>query len=149
MLDLQSKYFTWREVLFSEIATRRGIDNTPDDETQAVIVNTAQHLDRVREALGHPILVSSWFRCLKLNAAVGSKSTSQHVKGEAVDFTSPGAGENDAVFAFLRERMQDLNIDQLIREFPDHPNGGWIHVSFSSLPRFMALLIDDKGTRAA
>lgn len=147
MLDLRSKYFTWQEVLDSQTAARLGISNIPDDETQGVIVDTAQHMDRVREALGHAVLVSSWFRNLKLNRALKSKDSSQHVKGEAVDFICPGFGHQDEVFEFLRLHMEELDIDQLIREYPDHDNGGWIHISFSQRARRQALLLDSTGTK--
>jgi len=147
MLDLRSKYFTWQEVLDSQIAARLGIANVPDDETQGVIADTAQRMDRVRATLGHAVLVSSWFRNLKLNRALKSKDDSQHVKGEAVDFICPGFGHQDEVFEFLRQHMEELDIDQLIREYPDHDNGGWIHISFSDRRRRIALVIDSKGKR--
>lgn len=149
MIDLGSKFFTWAEALASQNAARLGLDNTPDVETQGVIVNTARHLDEVRVFLERPIHVSSWYRSLKVNAAAGSKPTSQHVKGEAVDFTSPDFGTCDEIFAALKGEMAALNIDQLIREFPDHANGGWIHVSFNEHPRHSALIIDRNGTRAS
>src|SRR3990167_2649064 len=117
LIDLESKYFTWAEVLASQTAVRRGLDNTPEDETQATIVQTARGMDRVRALLGTPILVSSWFRSLKVNTAVGSKPTSQHVRGEAVDFTSPKFGSVEEVFTFLKARMVELGIDQLILEY--------------------------------
>ncbi|MDP3909040.1 MAG: D-Ala-D-Ala carboxypeptidase family metallohydrolase [Gemmatimonadales bacterium] len=144
LIDLGSKYFTWAEVLASQTAARRGLDNTPEDETQATIVQTAKHMDAVRALLGTPVLVSSWFRALKVNTAVGSRPTSQHVKGEALDFTSPKFGSVEAVFAFLKARMVDFGIDQLILEY-----GAWVHISFTATPRHMALTIDNKGTRAA
>lgn len=141
LLGLGAKYFTWHDVTFSETAARWGIDNTPDDETQATIVRTAQRADAVREKLGVAMRVSSWFRCLKLNTRIGSKPSSQHVRGEAIDFTAPDFGSADQVFEFLKLHIVELGIDQLIREYPEHANGGWVHISFSDNPRHMAFTI--------
>ena len=141
LLDLGAKFFTWTDVLFSKTAEQLGIKNTPDDETQGTIIHTAKRMDALRELLGAPVLVSSWFRNLKLNAAIGSRPGSQHPKGEAVDFTAPAYGGCDKVFALLKLHMVELGIDQLIREYPSRPNGGWIHVSFTDTPRHMAFTI--------
>ena len=71
---------------------------------------------------------SSGFRCLKLNRAVGSKDTSQHVLGEAADFEVLGV-DNLQTAIYIRD---NLDIDQLILEFytPGDPKSGWIHCSF-------------------
>lgn len=146
-----SKYFTWREALASEVAARRGLDNTPDNVAQVKIVDSARRMDVIREFLGHVIRVSSWFRALKVNAAVGSSRDSDHPKGEAVDWECPGFGTNDEVFEALRPRMQEFGIDQLIREYPveGDPESGWIHTSFGDNPKHEAFIIDAKGKRAA
>lgn len=142
LLDLGAKYFTWHDVTFSINAARMRLDNTPDDETQATILHTAKCMDALREKLGCPVDVSSWYRSPKVNAAAGSKPTSQHLLGCAVDFTAHKYGTNDEVFAFLKAHMVELGIDQLILEYADHPNGGWIHVSFTDTPRHMAFAIN-------
>ena len=143
MINLNSKYFTWSEVLASQTAARLNLVNTPDDETQATIAHTAQRMDAIRSFLAHAVLVSSWFRNLKVNSAVGSKPNSQHVKGEAVDFTCPGFGDCNEVFAALKAKMVEFGIDQLIREYPNHSNGGWVHASFTDTPRHSAFSIGE------
>lgn len=135
-----SKYFTWGEVLFSQTASRKGIDNTPTPEVQEVLKVTARRMDEVRELLGHPVHVNSWYRSPKLNAAVGGSGKSQHMKGEAVDWTCSGFGSPaecaEAVMA------SGIQFDQLLIEFPQSPSP-WCHISFTDNPRRVALITHD------
>ena len=80
-----SKYFTMGEATYSSTAIRRGIKNTPSWSERTNIRYTARRLDEVREILGRPVVVSSWFRSARLNRAVGGSSSSGHRKGMAVD----------------------------------------------------------------
>jgi len=43
------------------------------------------NLDRLRETVGHPLIVNSGWRCPKHNAKVGGKSNSAHLLGIAAD----------------------------------------------------------------
>ena len=143
-----SRYFTWAEVMGSSTAARLGIDNTPPEALRTGIVATAFAMDRVRRLLDAPVIVSSWYRCLELNRAIGSKDTSAHLTGQAVDFRAPGYARPAAVFDYLRPLMADLGVDQLILEFPNSPHP-WVHIAFAAQPRHQALLIDGGGTRFA
>jgi zinc D-Ala-D-Ala carboxypeptidase len=149
MVEPLSQYFTWREATFSQTAARLGIDNTPPPEVQANIRLAATQLDRVRRLLAVPLLVSSWYRCLPLNRAIGSKPTSDHVNGWAVDFSAPAYGLPASVFSYLKPLIRDIGIDQLILEYPQSASGGWVHVSFRPNARFQALMIDHTGTSLA
>lgn len=135
-------HFTLAEFCDSDTAARLGIDNTPPDDMIQTLTRTAQGMERIRTILRAPIHINSAYRCPALNAAVGSKPTSQHMKGEAVDFVCPGYGPPEKVCKLLLPLMTDLGIDQLIIEF-----GRWVHVSFTDKPRRMALTIDRNGTR--
>lgn len=44
-----------------------------------------QRLELVRGRTGFPMVIGSWCRCVKHNKDIGSKSTSSHISGEAVD----------------------------------------------------------------
>mgnify|MGYP000061177918 CR=1 FL=1 len=134
-----SKYFTMEEMLRSNTATRKHIDNQPTAEQAANLIDTCQQMDRVREFLGHPILVQSGYRSMKLNAAIGGSKTSSHMQGYAVDFVCPGFGSIQEVFDALKK--SDLQFDQLILEFPDSPNG-WIHAGFGPEMRHQYLAYD-------
>ena len=92
-----SQNFSLEEMTRSETAARRGLDNTPDAETIEHLRETAALLEQVRELLGHPITITSGYRSLKVNSAIGSKPTSDHVLGYACDFVCPGYGDVTAV----------------------------------------------------
>jgi hypothetical protein len=118
-----SKYFDSRELIFSKIAEENGIDNMPDAKTLETLKYTASQLDKVRELLGKPVNVSSGYRCLQVNRRIGSKDTSQHLKGEAVDFKCELFGNPKKVFDKIKE--SNIQFDQLIVEF-----NSWVHISF-------------------
>ena len=83
------KYFTINELTKSTTAIKRHIDNTPSKEVERSLTALVEKvLDPLREAYGKPIIVTSGYRCPKLNAIVGSTPSSQHVKGEAADIKS-------------------------------------------------------------
>jgi hypothetical protein len=137
-----TEHFTLEEFTASQTAARLGINNTPDPEALANLHNTAAGMELVRTFLGGvPVKISSGYRCLALNAAVGSRTTSQHVTGCACDFTAPEYGTPEHI---VRDLMaSDVPYDQLIFEF-----GTWVHISFSPQNRRQALTIDHDGTRA-
>ena len=85
-----SEHFTLAEFTASSKARDLGIDNTPPDSLIPHLIKTAYGIEEVRSLLGNnPIHVNSAYRCPTLNQAVGSKSTSQHLSGSAVDFICP------------------------------------------------------------
>ena len=95
----------------------------PDAKTLETLKYTASQLDKVRELLGKHVNVSSGYRCLQVNRRLGSKDTSQHLKGEAVDFKCELFGNPRAVFEAIK--ASDIQFDQLILEF-----NSWVHISF-------------------
>jgi zinc D-Ala-D-Ala carboxypeptidase len=117
-----SEHFTLEEFVFSESATRLGLDNTPDKLAIANIVRMAAFMERIRTLLGdHPIAVHSGYRSPQVDSAVGGVITSAHCHGLACDFISPLFGTpGETALAILRS---DLPYDQLILEY------GWVHVS--------------------
>ena len=127
-----SKYFSLDEFTRSELAKRKKINNIPSVDILKNIVKTANFADEVRELLNNKIIVSSGFRCSELNAAVGSKPTSAHVYGYALDFSSPDFGTVDDVFnALLKSKIK---FDQCILEKPKSKDG-WVHLSFAPAMR--------------
>lgn len=127
-----SANFVLAEFTKSATATKRGIDNTPQGEhlenLKYVVENICQP---VREAFGRPVRINSGYRSPALNKAVGGSKTSQHCKGQAVDFEINGVA-NLALADWISE---NLTFDQLILEFynPDEgENSGWVHASVRS-----------------
>lgn len=104
------------------IHTDTGLPNQPDALTLAHLSNTAFEMEKVRDLLGHPIIVTSGYRGPEVNMAVRGVNTSAHCLGYAVDFTCPGFG-NPTEVAF-KIANSGTKFDQLIREY------GWVHISF-------------------
>ena len=130
------------EFVESQTAARQGIDNTPDEATVGRIFVTALGMEAVRSYLGgKPILISSGYRSPALNEAVGGSKTSDHMLGQACDFTCPSFGTPAQIVTALIE--SDIQWDQCILEF-----SRWVHISFSSRNRRQALVIDSTGTRS-
>lgn len=120
------KYFTIAELVRSDTARARGIDNAPPPSVakslEALVDNV---LDPLREAWGRPIYVSSGYRCPALNRAVGGASSSQHKKGLAADI-STGTTEGNRALWDLVLRL-GLPFDQMI----DEKGWQWLHVSYN------------------
>lgn len=116
-----SEHFSYAEFTRSGTALRKGIVNDLPLELMHNAHATAEMLERIRGFLGVPMAVSSGYRCLALNQAIGSKDTSDHVKALACDFTATGM-PTFQVAQRLAEKMDELRIGQLIYEHT------WIHV---------------------
>ena len=135
-----SPHFSLEEFTASSHA-RNGITNDLPLELREAAIRTCLGLERVRVILNaNAIHITSGYRCKAINDAVGSKDTSQHMKGEAADFICPTFGAPDRIMDALVNST--LDYDQLILEF-----GAWVHISFSGAPRRQALIIDNLGTR--
>lgn len=124
-----SQHFSLAEATDSQTASREGIDNAhPSPEVIAVAAKTAVRMEKVRSVLYNPISVSSWIRCLALNRKLGSKDSSKHILGEAVDFICPAFGSPARICKALLEYKDLLRWDQLILEHT------WVHISWNSAP---------------
>lgn len=138
-----SPHFSLEELTHSDTAVRLGIDNTPTVEVIDNLRFTAERLENVRDILQCPMLISSGFRCVALNDHLGSKRTSQHITGNAVDFIAPSYGNPRSVVEAIVKNTSKINQDQIILEF-----GRWCHLSFvKDNPRNNALIIDKHGVR--
>ena len=131
-------YFSMHELCASATARRLGIRNIPNKTQEEKLIRLVDHiLDPLREAWGAPIIVTSGFRCPRLNAAVGGARHSQHCLGEAADIRTVTDLPED------NRRLRDLIIslglpfDQLIDEF----GCDWLHVSYRPSPRRQFLTV--------
>ncbi len=123
---LVSPHFTLGELTLSQVAIRRGLDNTPTPPVLRSLGRLAQALERVRQSLGNvPILISSGYRSPAVNKAVGGARNSAHLSGLAADFTAPAFGDPRAVALHLAAD-HDVLFDQLIFE------GSWVHIGLSA-----------------
>ena len=118
-----SPHFTLEEATFSETAERKGLDNTPGKQVMINMTKTAEHMEKVRDALGgRSIYVSSWYRSPAVNTAVGGSATSGHMQGWCVDFKCRSFGTPLEIIKELIKK--GVRFDQVIQE------GTWVHISF-------------------
>lgn len=125
-----SANFSLAEAVKSQTALRCGINNKPDDTQIACLQQVAEKiLQPVRDHFGTPFTPSSWFRSSALCTQIGSRTTSQHAKGQAADFEVPGVSNYD----LAKWIAETLDFDQLILEHWDaaDPAAGWVHCSYA------------------
>lgn len=122
-------YFTLPELLKSDTAARKGIDNTPSFEVVAHLLElTEDFLDPLRAAWGKAIRVSSGYRCDKLNKAVGGSATSVHKIGYAADLQTSGSFAKFRDFVVAWVRQTGTKFDQLLIERDTKTGACWLHV---------------------
>ena len=126
-----SEHISYKEGTNSITAIRRGLDNTPNNEQLNNMELIAEKVfEPLREWVGGPIKINSFFRGLKLNTAIGGAKSSQHMKGQAMDIDDTfGHATNADMYEYIKN---NLDFDQLIWEFGDDDNPNWLHVSYVS-----------------
>ena len=146
-----SPHFSLSEFESSATATAKGIDNTlkHSDVDHSRIIDNLRHLcqevlEPLRRHLDRPVVISSGYRCKKLNQLVGGVRTSQHMTGEAADIAAPLLDINgkklspSQSLSLLSDWMdwiiENTQFDQCIMEHRKNKDGTvthWIHVSHS------------------
>lgn len=139
-----SSHFTIAEATYSKTALKLKIKNIPSPQELETMKKAAVGMERVRALLGNKsITVNSWFRNHALNLAIGSKESSQHRKGEAIDFVCFGFGAPLKICKLIEANADLIRFDQLILE------NGWVHISFAivsrKVPRKQVLTITPDG----
>jgi hypothetical protein len=124
-----SDHISFKEATRSNTAKRLGIDNDPGDYEKTNMLGVALNIfEPLREWVGGPIKITSFYRSQELNKAIGGSRRSQHCEGRAIDLDDTfGHKTNAEMFEYIRK---NLNFDQLIWEFGDENNPDWVHVSF-------------------
>ena len=127
-----SKHISYKEAIKSNTALRLNIDNTPDSVSLTNMTGVAHNIfEPLRLWVGGPIKINSFYRCPKLNKAIGGSKRSQHCEGRAIDIDDTfGYKTNAEMFHYIKD---NLNFDQMIWEFGNDNNPAWVHVSFDSL----------------
>ena len=126
-----SDHITYAEAIHSQTAKRKGIDNTPNpNQIEAMKLLAEKVFEPLREWVGGPIKVNSFFRSPDLNTAIGGSKTSQHSKGQAIDIDDVyGYKTNSEMYHWIKE---NLSFDQMIWEFGTDTQPNWVHVSYVS-----------------
>ena len=123
-----SKNFSLEEMEKSSTAIRLGIKNKAGaGEIKNLGDLCYEVLEPVRAKFDKPVTITSGYRSPQLSEAIGSKSTSQHCTGNAVDMEVLSVSNLEV--ALWIENHCDF--DQLILEYyTGEANSGWIHVSY-------------------
>ena len=124
--QLKSDYFTLQEFIKSSTATRLKIDNTPNAEILRNLEYGVQMvLDPLRRIHQQPIIITSGYRCVLLNKAVGGVANSWHTKGNAADIHIQDEVEARAIFNILKTLP---SVDTAL--FEHSRSSQWIHVQW-------------------
>jgi len=125
-----SEHISLKEAIRSNTAERLGINNMPDNDTLINMQITAQHIfEPLRNHFNEPIYVSSFYRSVELNKAIGGSASSQHCIGEAIDIDDVYSKVSNAdFFNYIKNKLE---FDQLIWEFGDEQNPAWVHASYA------------------
>lgn len=126
------KYFTFEEFLHSDVALQNNILNLPPrHEAAKVYCNLLclvdNLLDPIRERFATPVIITSGYRCERLNKLVNGVEYSQHREGKAADFYLAGFTAKEMTQAFF-EIEDSFDFDQLIYYRRRH----FIHISYNS-----------------
>jgi len=126
-----SDHITYAEAIHSTTAKRKQIDNTPNQtQVDAMKLLAEKIFEPLREWVGGPIKVNSFFRSVALNEKIGGVASSQHCKGQAIDIDDVyGYKTNAEMYYWIQ---QNLDFDQIIWEFGTDMQPNWIHVSYVS-----------------
>lgn len=139
LLLLVSRYVSYQEAYDSPTAKKLGVKNIPTTEQAALVECIAiNHFDPLREAVGGPLFISSFYRSDLLNKAVGGSIYSDHLakKGKAaIDIDQDGESKatisNARLFYFIRARG---GFHKLIWEFGTKDTPAWVHVAYAVDP---------------
>ncbi len=123
-----TKNFKLEEFVRSDTADKLKIDNTPSDAVKRNILRLCEEvLQPLRDGYEKPIIITSGYRCQKLNQAVNGSKNSDHLTGCAVDITAVNKADNKDLFHFVQ--LFELPFNQLIWEKGNDSYPDWIHVS--------------------
>ena len=124
-----SQHFSLWEMTRSGTAIELGIDNTPGKmEIESLKLLCENVLEPLRRRYG-AIIISSGYRCEKLNEAVGGVENSQHMRGEAADIHTSDEEQARKYFDFIKE---NTDFDQLLLEQKLDNGCCWLHVSYTA-----------------
>lgn len=120
-----TEHFTLEEMERSQLALRKGINNTAPPQAVAEFARLCHELlEPVHTLLAVPLHIDSGYRCPVLNTLVGSTAAhSAHLDGRAADLVPIGI---DLRAAFDKIRAADLPVDRLIIEC-----NAWLHLAIA------------------
>jgi len=115
--------FSMSELIHSDFAVRYNINNMPDINSSDCMLELIYYcLQPLRQKTNRAMIITSGFRNSYLTSQIGGVKTSQHCKGQAVDFHFDGWTIQQGI-DFIKK--SGIEYDQLINEYDK-----WIHISF-------------------
>jgi len=138
-----STNISYSEVVRSQTAVRRNINNVPNFKQMIIIKHLARNFFQpLRLNMGVPLKINSFFRSKKLNKAIGGSRTSDHMVNNdvaAIDiddtYSQVHNVYNRDIFLYI---LRNMDYYKLIWEYEDEltPSGQrspkWVHISFST-----------------
>jgi zinc D-Ala-D-Ala carboxypeptidase len=122
-----SKNFTWAEMTRTgQTALQEQNREEAEKYKDALEALCRTIMQPIRDKFG-PLRVNSGFRGAAVNAAVGSKPTSQHRLGQACDFVPQTNASIEQIVHWIAKESK-LPFGQVINEKPS-VSSQWIHVS--------------------
>lgn len=118
--------FTMSELLKSDIAEKYNISNIPDKQSlDNMLILICECLQPIRNFINKPMIISSGYRSPRLNGhpLINGAPNSQHVTGQAVDFTIKGMTPKQII---EKVKGSGVEFDQLINE-----HNIWVHISYN------------------
>jgi zinc D-Ala-D-Ala carboxypeptidase len=135
-----TRNFMLSEFATSETATQLGIVNRVPSHLIENVRRVAEMLQRVRDFLGAPIIITSGYRHPELNRAVNGNIDSHHLSGQAADWICPEFGEPLEVALAIEPFMSMWGMRQLI-----HEHGEWLHTGIAPVAPVNRVLTRDRG----
>lgn len=118
--------FTMSELLKSDIAEKYNISNIPDKQSlDNILILICECLQPIRNYIDKPMIISSGYRSPRLNGHpfINGAPNSQHVTGQAVDFTIKGMTPKQII---EKVKASGVEYDQLLNEY-----NLWVHISYN------------------
>jgi hypothetical protein len=114
------------ELLHSDEAKRRGINNIPNDQQvlDNLLILITECLQPIRDYVGKPVRITSGYRCQTLNnlPTINGSKTSDHLKGCAADIVIQGMTPKQVI---EKIKASGVEYKQLINE-----RNLWTHISY-------------------
>lgn len=150
-----SPHFSLYELTVTSNADLQAANRELTAEQLIKLQHLADHCEKIRELVGRPVKIHSGFRSDALNGAtIGSSSTSQHPRCEAVDLDVPGQTVLETFELLLAAaKAGKFAFGQLIIESARRPYGAveWLHCSVigtldrAKVGQVMRMIADDSG----
>ena len=116
--------FSISELITSDTAARHNINNMPDIRALDSMLELIYYvLQPLREIIKKPMKITSGFRNSEVNRLVGGARNSQHLTGQAADFT---IDEMTPAAVIEIVKKSGIEFDQVINEY-----NKWTHISFN------------------